>query len=90
MKKVQVIAPKNLPARLPFFHTIYLSVILKLADAPGWAWGAIGTLLFISWAVAISKRIVQTEIDIFEEDPEKMEKKAFADRLVDHLQKEKK
>jgi len=57
----KVIARKHLPAEIPVIPTLVWYLFLDRLHAPGWAWGAIGVLLLISWIVNIVRMATQEE-----------------------------
>jgi hypothetical protein len=49
MKKTKVIKAANLPARLPIFQTVVVSLALDYYDAPPWLRGAVWALMLLWW-----------------------------------------
>jgi hypothetical protein len=60
----KVINKNNARCNFPIIATLVWWLVLDKIDAPGWAWGVIGTILVVGWVVII--------IDVFtrEELPE--------------------
>lgn len=49
MKKLYVFPHDHLPTRPPLIASILFYMALDVYDAPGWAWGVVGTLVFVLW-----------------------------------------
>lgn len=61
-----VLAPMNLPMRMPWLHTLVLWLALDYFHAPGWAWGAVGLFLLFAWICWV--RDLATRKDLTLED----------------------
>lgn len=61
-----VLAPVNLPMRMPWLHTLVLWVVLDHFHAPAWLWGAVGLFLLLAWICWF--RDVGTRKDLFLDD----------------------
>lgn len=66
MSGKKVIAGKNLPMRLPIGLSILLWLLLDRLGAPSWAWGCVGTMLAIIWAVSIYAVFTQESVELKE------------------------
>ena len=45
----RIITASQLPPRAPFTSTVLWATALHYWQAPGWAWGAVGTVLAVLW-----------------------------------------
>ena len=75
----RVIAPRNLPARLPFSSTLLVILCLDLWSASGWLCGIIGTVTAVYWALILYVYWNEKRVDIFPD------KNQTAKELVDEL-----
>lgn len=53
MNARNVISPKNIPASLPYSATIATGLLLDRINAPGWVWGALGTVFAVVWVSVV-------------------------------------
>jgi heme O synthase-like polyprenyltransferase len=49
MEKKVLIAAKDIPMRMPVISSLVWWLFLHEIEAPGWAYGAVGVVLGISW-----------------------------------------
>jgi hypothetical protein len=66
----RVISNRNLPRQIPWKFICILILFLKEFNAPGWAWGAGGTIALISlgvWLVDVVQ-FHEQEVNIFKQD----------------------
>ena len=66
MDNQKVVAPKNLPARLPVTPTIVAWMAMDYYESPAWLYGCLGTLLIIIWIASLVKLSRQVNTDLFE------------------------
>jgi len=64
MKKRKVIKRNNLPIRPPLTITLVMYLLLEHFNAPGWAWGIVGTILGILWIGGILDIFNEEDIDL--------------------------
>ena len=47
--KPKIISPRNIPLQIPIIPTLFWWLFLDYVNAPGWAFGVMGCLMFIVW-----------------------------------------
>ena len=67
MIRKKVIAQSNLPSRLPLNTTILFWLLLDRLNAPGWAWGALFTVVGLAWVAALIAMWKNEDVDLFAE-----------------------
>lgn len=65
MAKKRVVLPlSHLPTKLPLLSSIVFYMALDLYQAPGWAWGVVGTIMAVTWIVWAIDALRQEDRDL--------------------------
>ena len=64
MQNRKVVSWRNLPARAPLLGTCVLYLMLDKFNAPGWAWGVLGTFAAVLWLAFFVDVFNRENIDI--------------------------
>lgn len=70
MKPKFIISPKNLPTKLPVMGTVFYLFLLHYFDANGIWWGAVITILVLTWIGVIMNKVKEVEVDLTDNEPE--------------------
>lgn len=62
MAKKRIVLPlSHIPAKPPLLASIVYYMALDFYQAPGWAWGVVGTLMAVIWIVWLIVALQQEE-----------------------------
>lgn len=67
MSGKKVIKRSNIPTYLPFWKMLLSALALDYWHAPGWLWGAAGTLFLVDIIVTLIKWSGEEEIDLLKD-----------------------
>lgn len=64
-KKPQTLSFANFPSRLPLTGILVIGLLLDRVHAPGWLWGACGTIMFFLVVGVLYQYLTAESVDIF-------------------------
>lgn len=64
----QVISVKNIPTRFSVTKTVFWLFIMDYYKAPTWIFASMVTLMIIDLILSIRVKILEKQVDIFEDD----------------------